>query len=85
MHTEREQKIKDLLQALDPTVLELIDDSAQHIGHAGAQGGASHYTVVIASPQFEDKPLLACHRMIYKVLDDMIPTEIHALRIKIQR
>ncbi len=72
-----------LVEALAPTCLELIDDSHQHAGHAGAgQGG--HYTLRIAAPVFAGKKQLACHRMIYAALGTLMQTDIHALSIDIQ-
>lgn len=72
-----------LTQSLTPTVLELMDDSAQHRGHAGAANGAGHYTVKIASPEFKGKTKVECHKLIYNALAGMIPDEIHALKIMI--
>ncbi len=72
-----------LALALEPTYLELIDDSHQHAGHAGGgQGG--HYTLRIAAPVFAGKKQLACHRMIYAALGSLMQTDIHALSIDIQ-
>lgn len=72
-----------LQNAFSPTQLEVIDDSHKHIGHAGAQGGAGHYTVIIHSDMFSNKSRVDVHREIYRTLNDMIPHEIHALQIKI--
>ena len=72
-----------LQQALSPTVLQVIDDSDQHIGHAGAKSGAGHFTVIIASPQFADLSRVACHRLINQALRDLFTSEIHALSIQI--
>lgn len=72
-----------LTEAFAPTQLEIIDDSQKHIGHAGSQSGAGHFSVHIASPMFTEKSLVACHQMIYKALDGLIGPEIHALQIKI--
>jgi BolA protein len=72
---------KKLSQALAPTVLEIIDEGAQHIGHA--EEGAGHFAVRIASPLFQNKPLVECHRLVYSALGNTVGTEIHALRIEI--
>ena len=42
--------VRERLQALNPTTLEIEDESHLHAGHAGAQGGASHFRVKIAAP-----------------------------------
>jgi len=81
---QRIAQIQTLLKAkLEPSFLEISDDSQQHIGHAGARGGAGHFSVTIASSYFKDKSRIACHKMIYAALDSMIPQDIHALQIKI--
>jgi len=72
-----------LEQAFSPSQLEVIDDSEKHKGHVGSQGGAGHYTVMIGASCFLGKSRVMIHREIYAVLADMIPHEIHALRIQI--
>lgn len=82
--TERKQiMIERLTQALSPTYLNIIDDSHLHVGHAGAKGGASHFTVEISSPHFIGLSLIAQHRLIYAELSDLIPLEVHALKIRV--
>ena len=73
---------KKLNQALAPTTLEIIDEGAQHVGHA--EEGAGHFAVRIASPLFQNKPLVECHKLVYAALGkNTIGTKIHALRIEI--
>lgn len=67
--------------ALDPTALEIIDDSDQHAGHAGAREGR-HYTVRITSSRFSGLSRIAQHRLVYHALRDLIPRGIHALAIE---
>ncbi len=74
------QRLQD---AFSPTKLEIIDDSEHHKGHAGSQGGAGHYTVIITASCFDGKSRIAVHREIYQVLNDLIPGQIHALKIKV--
>ncbi|HEX2797277.1 MAG TPA: BolA family protein [Immundisolibacter sp.] len=69
-----------LAESLAPIRLELIDDSHQHAGHAGARQGG-HFTVRIAAPGFAGKRPLECHRMIYAALGELMQTDIHALSI----
>ena len=72
-----------LNEVFAPTQLEVIDDAQHHTGHAGAEGGAGHFTVKMASEQFEHQSSVACHRLIYQALDDLMKADIHALKIKI--
>jgi ribosome-associated protein len=75
---EIERRLRDELK---PLHLMIIDDSANHRGHAGAQDGRGHFSVKITAHAFEGKTLADRHRMIYTILDDMMTTEIHALQI----
>lgn len=72
-----------LTQALSPEKLEVIDESQQHAGHAGASTGMGHFAIAIQSPQFKDKSLVESHRLIYQALGTLMETDIHALRITI--
>jgi BolA protein len=74
-------KIEQILtEAFQPDFLEVIDESHQHAGHAGASQGG-HYRVTIVSKSFEGKKLLESHRMIYQAIEP-IKSSIHALPIK---
>lgn len=77
-----QRDIEQCLQSLQPTQLQVRDDSAAHAGHAGAAGGAGHYTVHIVSATFRNKPRLARHRLVYDALHSLIPARIHALAIE---
>lgn len=72
-----------LEQALTPTILEVIDQGWQHIGHA--EEGAGHFKVMIASPKFMGLALLECHRLVYAALGNAVGNTIHALQIEIQQ
>jgi BolA protein len=71
-----------LTQALQPTSLEIIDESARHAGHAGAASGGGHFIVHIVSAAFQGKYLIQRHRMVYDAVGNMLHTEIHALSIQ---
>lgn len=82
INAERLQRMEARLRAaLAPVELELIDESHKHIGHEGAKTGLGHFAVRIVSAEFTGKPPLACHRLIYAALGDMMTRDIHALRI----
>ena len=76
------EQIKKLLnEALKPEQIEIIDNSADHAGHSGAQSGGGHYYVTIVADAFEGKSLVQRHQLIYKALGDMMKQQIHALGI----
>lgn len=78
----RVEKIRTALQALQPTRLEIRDDSAAHAGHAGAASGRGHFHVRISSPAFEGLTPIARHRRVYETLGELMQTDIHALSIE---
>jgi BolA protein len=78
---EIQSKMRARLAALNPTVLEIIDESHKHAGHAGARDGGGHYVLNIVSAQFSGKNTVARHRMIYSALGELMKREIHALTI----
>jgi len=75
-----------LQERLQPGTVEVVDESAAHLGHAGQDGtgAGTHFRVRIASPLFAGKPKVACHRLVYDALGDLISRErgIHALAIE---
>ncbi len=75
------EKLKSSLQ---PSHLEITDDSHLHAGHAGAQSGKGHFTVMIQSEKFDGLTKLKQHQLIYQTLGDMMQTDIHALSIQIK-
>ncbi len=76
------ESIKQLLTtAFKPAVLEIIDNSAAHAGHAGARSGGGHYHVTIVAEAFEGKSMVQRHQLIYNALGDMMKQQIHALGI----
>ncbi|BEP42410.1 BolA family protein [Variovorax sp. 375MFSha3.1] len=74
-----------LRKALAPTALEVIDESAAHAGHAGAnaEGRGTHFRVRIASPLFDGKPRVARHRLVYDALHVFIAQGLHAIAIEV--
>ncbi len=76
-------KMRERLAALQPESLEIIDESEQHRGHAGAApGGETHWRVSIVSPRFAGQSTVARHRMVYQALDELMQNPIHALAIQ---
>ncbi len=76
-----EALLRERLAFLEPLRLEVIDDSAQHAGHAGAREGG-HYRLLIVSPRFAGKTTLQRHRLIYDALGELMRSRIHALSIR---
>ncbi|MBC7623305.1 MAG: BolA family transcriptional regulator [Aeromicrobium sp.] len=81
--------IIERLSTLQPSLLVVADDSAAHAGHRGAAEHSArtdthdgtHFEIQIVSTQFVGKTPVARHRIIYELLDDLMKTRIHALKI----
>lgn len=75
------QRLRDKLQ---PSALEVLDESGAHAGHAGANGTGfgTHFRVRISSPFFTGKTRVACHRLVYDALQDFIDQGVHAIAIE---
>ena len=79
---EKVALITERLQvAFSPAHLEVLDESAAHAGHAGHQGGGRHFAIIITAESLAGLSRVAAHRQIYALFVDLIPHEIHALRI----
>jgi len=74
-------RMERYLGVLEPDLIEIYDESGEHVGHAGAAGGGGHYQLLIVSKQFERQSAVARHRLIYRALGTMMQKEIHALAI----
>ena len=70
------------LAPLVPALLEIRDDSAAHVGHAGAAGGGGHFSLLIVSQLFSGLPRLQRHQKVLREVADLVPHPIHALSIK---
>ena len=74
-----------LQAALDPSHLEIVDDSDRHAGHSGARaGGESHFTLTIESAAFTGQGRLVRQRLIHKILADELAGPVHALSLNLR-
>ncbi len=84
MSTQTMKEIKSrLINALQPSFLEVLDDAAAHKGHLASDSEQGHFTVIISSAHFVTQSLVDCHKLVYQALGDLLPHRIHALKIKI--
>jgi BolA family transcriptional regulator, general stress-responsive regulator len=76
---------RQLTERLQPTHLEVLDESAAHAGHSGAnaEGFGSHFRVRIASPVFAGRSRVARHRLVYDAMQNFIDQGLHAVAIEI--
>ncbi len=70
-----------LEQHLQPSHLEVHDDSAAHAGHASA-GGKGHFRLRIVSQRFAGLGPLQRHRLVNQALAPLFETELHAVAMQ---
>jgi BolA protein len=72
-----------LATALDPSRLEVIDESGLHAGHAGAvPGKTTHVRVVVEAEAFRGKSRVERHRIVNALMQPEIEAGLHALAIE---
>ena len=74
-----------LLDKLQAQPLEVLDESAAHAGHAGANdaGWGTHFRVRLYSHAFEGKSRVAQHRLVYDAVQEFVDAGLHALAIEV--
>lgn len=67
---------------LSPAVLEIVDESHMHAGHAGArEEGESHFRVLVVADAFAGLSRVDRQRKVYELLADDLKSDIHALAL----
>ena len=80
--TTRDRITRKLTDAFAPEHLEVIDESHQHVGHAGHRpGGETHFRVHIVAKAFQGKSRIERHRLINDALGTELRSGVHALAI----
>jgi BolA protein len=75
------ERIEDLLQQrLQPSHLEVRDEAAAHIGHAGA--GKGHFRLRIVSRCFDGLKPLQRHRLVNEALSPLFAAGLHAVAME---
>ncbi|WP_273778114.1 BolA family protein [Acinetobacter sp. GSS19] len=75
-----EQQLIERLQDLQPSHLQVVNESSGHGGYF--PGKESHFKVEIVSEAFEGLRLVQRHQKVYAAAGDLLaPSRIHALAI----
>jgi len=77
-----------LTTAFAPSILEVIDESVRHAGHAGAQRadgevGETHFHVRMVTAAFEGVSRVERQRRVHAALADELAGTVHALSLKL--
>jgi BolA protein len=71
-----------LMIALEPTRLDIVNESESHAGHRSSPGtGESHFRVLVISHKFASKSRVERHRMVNEVLAAELKRGVHALAL----
>ncbi len=76
-------EIKQRLEHLTHSFIEVRDDSASHAEHIeNPTGGLTHATITIVSEEFVGLSSVQGHKLIYNSLRDALAASLHALCLK---
>lgn len=82
MNLESQMRQK-LMISLQPTRLDVVNESHLHAGHRSSPGtGESHFRLLIVSEAFSGKSRVERHRLVNHLLSDELRSGLHALTIK---
>ena len=79
---------RKLTEALDPTRLEIEDDSARHAGHHheggmdARPGGETHFNLTVVSAAFAGQGRVQRQRVVNSLLAEELAGPVHALSIR---
>ena len=75
------ERIEHLLrQQLRPTHLDVQDEGAAHVGHAGA--GRGHFRIRVVSTCFDGLKPLQRHRLVNEALSPLFAAGLHAVAME---
>ncbi len=79
----RADRIKEKLACLEPSYLQIIDESTAHANHFEATSPETHLKLMITTTQFSGLNRLKQHKLINELLSSEFEDGLHALTIKI--
>jgi stress-induced morphogen len=85
MSTRADRITARLTETFAPLLLQVVDESARHAGHAGAQpGGETHYAVLLVAAAFEGQARVGRSRAVHAALAEEFATGLHALSLALR-
>ena len=79
----RVRAIEDaLVDGLEADHVKVVDNSAGHANHTGAEDGGGHFAVVVVSRAFRGLSRIAAQKLVYETLAELMTEDIHALSMR---
>ena len=76
--------VSKLKKHLEPSFIEVIDESHLHANHnPDSKNGGTHFKVKIISNTFKDKSKIEKHRIVHEILDYELKNGVHALTLSL--
>ena len=74
-----------LTKAFNPQMVEVIDESHEHAGHAGwRESGETHFRVRMVAEAFSGQSRVARQRAVNRCLEAELATTVHALAMELK-
>jgi BolA family transcriptional regulator, general stress-responsive regulator len=81
--TVKDEIVERLTAAFQPSVLEVVNESHKHAGHAGDDGsGASHFHITLRAEALAAMTRVARHRAVHAALGDL-NQRVHAIGLDV--
>ena len=76
--------LSKLKKHLEPSFIEVIDESHLHANHnPDAKNGGTRFKIKIISNTFKDKSKIEKHRIVHEILDYELKNGVHALTLSL--
>ena len=76
--------LRKLEKELNPTLIEIKDESHLHANHnPSAKEGGTHFKIKIISKKFKGKSRIEKHRIVNNILENEFKKGLHALTLSL--
>ena len=76
--------LRKLEKELNPTLIEIKDESHLHANHnPSAKEGGTHFKIKIVSKKFKGKSRIEKHRIVNDILENEFKKGLHALTLSL--
>jgi len=73
-----------IARGIEPSALEVINESHLHAGHLDTNSKETHFRVKAVAEKFEGVSAVKRHQMVYGVLSEEFEAGLHALALELK-